>query len=208
MGGVDYKRCSGGPNWPNWVRFLANLTCQYKFRTKNKKIQPRCSARVFGCSLFSPPFLPFFFRNILEQYVFKATLCIIFPSLPSSYLFSSIIFWRARSSGCLAGLSIRRRLVYSPPTGLLCCGRTSSLDQGLPLQPSTKSLSRGILERGRFIPSHNNAKNVLKIIVHCRSNMIITDLLPGAPWILSSCFFSSYSFLLAAHPDYTSVWEQ
>ena len=64
----------------------------------------------------------FFFRNILEQYVFKTTLCIIFPSLSSSYLFSSIIFWRKRSSGCLAGLSIRRRLVYSPPTGLLCCG--------------------------------------------------------------------------------------
>ena len=73
----------------------------------------------------------FFFRNILEQYVFKTTLCIIFLSLSSSYLFSSIIFWRTRSSGCLAGLSIRRRLVYSPPTGLLCCGES--------LQPWSRS---------------------------------------------------------------------
>ena len=46
-------------------------------------------------------------------------------------LFSSIIFWRKRSSGCLAGLSIRRRLVYSPPTGLLCCGES--------LQPWSRS---------------------------------------------------------------------
>ena len=34
---VDYKRCSGGPNWPNRVRFLANLTCQYKFRAGKQK---------------------------------------------------------------------------------------------------------------------------------------------------------------------------
>ena len=28
---VDYKQCSAGPNWPNQVPILANLTCQYKF---------------------------------------------------------------------------------------------------------------------------------------------------------------------------------
>ena len=34
MGGVDYKWCSGGQNWPNRVRLLANITCQYKFRAE------------------------------------------------------------------------------------------------------------------------------------------------------------------------------
>ena len=98
----------------------------------------------------------FFFRNILEQYVFKTTLCIIFPSLSSSYLFSSIIFWRKRSSGCLAGLSIRRRLVYSPPTGLLCCGESLQ-----PWSRSTLATFHNVFverEKERFIPSHNNAK--------------------------------------------------
>ena len=32
--GVDCKRCSGlgVPNWPNRVRFLANLNCRYEFK--------------------------------------------------------------------------------------------------------------------------------------------------------------------------------
>ena len=61
------------------------------------------------------------------------------------------------------------------------------------------------------------SKYVLKIIVHyslldSRSNMVITDLLPGAPWMFLLavlCFFSSsLSFLMALHPVYISVWEQ
>ena len=36
-GGEDYKRCSRGPDWPNRVRFFANLTCQYKFRAGKQK---------------------------------------------------------------------------------------------------------------------------------------------------------------------------
>ena len=35
--GVDYKRCSGGPNLPNQARFLANLTCPYKFLVGKQK---------------------------------------------------------------------------------------------------------------------------------------------------------------------------
>ena len=58
------------------------------------------------------------------------------------------------------------------------------------------------------------SKYVLKIIVHyslldSRSNMVITDLLPGAPWMFLLavlCFFSSsLSFLMALHPVYISV---
>ena len=65
------------------------------------------------------------------------------------------------------------------------------------------------------------SKYVLKIIVHynrldLRSSMVITDLLPAAPWIFLLAilgFFSSSSswrffffiFLLAAHPVYISV---
>ena len=47
-GGVDYKRCYGGPNWPNRVRFLANPTCQYKFQAGKQK------------TLFRPQKGPFF----------------------------------------------------------------------------------------------------------------------------------------------------
>ena len=165
--------------------------------------------RVFGCSLFSPLFLPFFFRNILEHCVFKTTLCIIFLSL---FLLKSIFFYYI--------LKEEKQRVFG---GTLNQAETCLLSSHWAalrwesLQPWSRStlatfhkvfVERDSWERERFIPSHNNAKNVLKIIVHCRSNMIITDILPGAPWILSSCFFSSYSFLWAAHPDYTSVWEQ
>ena len=36
-GGVNYKQCSGGPNWPNRVRFFANPTCQYQFQPGKQK---------------------------------------------------------------------------------------------------------------------------------------------------------------------------
>ena len=58
-------------------------------------------------------------------------------------------------------------------------------------------------ERERFIPSHN----IIKICYqnHCalqmldsRSNMVITDLLPGAPLMFLLA-------ILAAHPVYISV---
>ena len=71
--------------------------------------------------------------------------------------------------------------------------------------------------REREIYSKSLSKYVLKIIVHyslldSRSNMVITDLLPGAPWVFLLavlCFFSSsLSFLMALHPVYISVWEQ
>ena len=61
----------------------------------------------------------------------------------------------------------------------------------------------GTRERERFIPSHN----IIKICYqnHCalqmldsRSNMVITDLLPGAPLMFLLA-------ILAAHPVYISV---
>ena len=60
-----------------------------------------------------------------------------------------------------------------------------------------------VRERERFIPSHN----IIKICYqnHCalqmldsRSNMVITDLLPGAPLMFLLA-------ILAAHPVYISV---
>ena len=48
---VDYKQCSGGPNWPNQVRFLANLTCPYKFldgKQKNTTIKKNFLGRKKG----------------------------------------------------------------------------------------------------------------------------------------------------------------
>ena len=37
VGGVDYKQCSGGPNCPNRMKFLANITCQYRFLAGKQK---------------------------------------------------------------------------------------------------------------------------------------------------------------------------
>ena len=46
---VDYKQCSGGPNWPNQVPILVNLTCQYKFWAgKPKKTFFRPHKRPFS----------------------------------------------------------------------------------------------------------------------------------------------------------------
>ena len=104
--------------------------------------------RVFGCSLFSPLFLPFFFRNILEHCVFKTTLCIIFLFPPQIY-FLLLYFGGREAAGVWRDSQSGGDLFTLLPLGCSAVGRTSSLDQGLPLQPSTKSLLRGILERER-----------------------------------------------------------
>ena len=72
------------------------------------------------------------------------------------------------------------------------------------IEQNNTSLGRYVgRERERFIPSHN----IIKICYqnHCalqmldsRSNMVITDLLPGAPLMFLLA-------ILAAHPVYISV---